>query len=223
MEGPIKSDRPTDEVAEKEVARFADKYIFGNKDMFSGFRRVNTRDEQISGIDLFLTTANGRLENVPVDEKAALSYANGESPLPTFSLEVSWIGMLGDERVGWFVNDKTATQYYMLYWVNRADIPYRKDGRYGDKRFMREDNIREMEYCLVSRSRLIEYLDGIGWTMDRIMRQARKIRKNDGTEKRTFDGPVKFVISNQKEKPINLLLKKETYFELGEFHGKIVV
>jgi hypothetical protein len=59
--------------------------------------------------------------------------------------------------------------------------------------------------------------------MDRIMRQARKIRKNDGTEKRTFDGPVKFVISNQKEKPINLLLKKETYFKLGEFHGKIVV
>jgi ABC-type lipoprotein export system ATPase subunit len=215
------NNRKNDSIVEREIAKFLDEKLYSNKDLFSEFVRTDDKEEQIKGSDLILSTSDGVLYRKVIDEKVAARYANTD--LNTFSLELSFIGKNGDKRCGWFVDYTKITDYYLFGWIKKADIPYDEEkGRY-DTDAINKDNIKELDWALVSRQKIMKFLEKKGWTLDKLALQDKKIRENGGVKTKEFINDISFRYSDAYiEKPINILLKKETYMELAHLHGTIV-
>lgn len=212
------NNRRQDLMVEREIAKFLDENLYSNKEIFKSFKRTDDKEEQLSGSDVIISTCDGILDNVIVDEKVASRYAN--SNIGTFALELSFINKDGVRRQGWFLDCEKKTQYYLLGWIINADIPFdEKNGRF-DTNKITKDNIKEMEWVLVSRKKIQEFLETKGWTLDRLALQDKKIRENGGVRTKEFINDVSFRFGDAYvEKPINILLKKLTYIELSEYHG----
>jgi hypothetical protein len=218
----VESTRKQDIIVEREVAKFLDENLYNNSDIFKEFLRTPNREEQLLGYDVMLSTWDGRLKWAVVDEKVAARYANKK--LGTFALEISFLNKSGKEIVGWLIDEKKKTEYYLCGWITKSDIPYDEE----KKRYLTEeltkDNIISMDWCLVSRDKILKHLESLGWTIDKIKRQSDKIRKNDGVSTNKFIDGVTFRYSNNlAEKPINLLMWKSTYFKISDYSGKITV
>ena len=215
------NNRKNDSKVEREIAKFLDEKLYSNKSLFTEFARTDGKDEQIKGSDLILSTSDGVLYREVIDEKVASRYANTE--LNTFSLELSFIGKNGDKRCGWFVDSTKITKYYLFGWIKRADIPYNKQYERYDTDLITRDNIKELDWALVSREAIMKFLEKKGWTLDKLALQDKKIRENGKVKTKEFINDVSFRYSEAYvEKPINILLKKETYMELAHLHGTIV-
>lgn len=214
------NNRKNDSKVEREIAKYLDEKLYSNNKIFSEFARTDDIDEQIHGSDVILSTSDNVLYRVVVDEKVASRYAN--VGLDTFSLELSFINKKGEKQCGWFLDSTKKTQYYLLGWINKADIPYNeKNDRY-DTDSITKDNIQELEWALVSREKIQKFLEKKGWTLDKLARQDDKIRNNGGVATKEFLDGVSFRYSDAYiEKPINILLKKETYIELSDYNGII--
>lgn len=215
------NNRKNDSIVEREIAKFLDEKLYSNKDLFSEFVRTDDKEEQIKGSDLILSTSDGVLDRDVVDEKVAARYANTE--LNTFSLELSFIGRNGDKRCGWFIDNTKVTKYYLFGWIKSADIPYNKEYERYDTDFITKDNIRQMDWALVSREKIMKFLEERGWTLEKLALQDKKIRENGKVKTKEFINDISFRYSGAYvEKPINILLKKETYIKLSHLHGTIV-
>ena len=214
------NNRKNDMAVEREIAAFLDEHLYSNVGIFKEFARTDGKDEQLVGSDLILSTADGKLNRVVVDEKVASRYAC--SGLDTFALELSFIGKLGQKRCGWLLDSTKATEYFLFGWITKADIPYLKLKKRYDTNKLTKDNIREMEWVLVSKENIIKFLEEKGWTLDRLARQDERIRERGTVVTKEFINGISFRYSGEYiEKPINLLLKKETYKELSEYNGTI--
>ena len=212
--------REKDQAAEREVAAFLDEHLYSKNDIFNEFIRTDDRDEQISGSDVLLSTSDGLLHRSVVDEKVAIRYAN--TNLQSFALEFSFINKIGKEMCGWFLDHTKKTDYYMFGWIPKADIPYDKEKKCWDVYSVNRYNIKEFDWALVSRKKIMKFLEENGWTLDKIVRQGQKIRENECTKTTDYVDNVSFRYSPKLfEKPINILLKKQTYFDLAEHSGKI--
>jgi ABC-type lipoprotein export system ATPase subunit len=156
-----------------------------------------------------------------IDEKVASRYANRE--LDTFSLELSFIGRDGDRKCGWFIDSSKTTEYYLFGWIIKADIPCDEGSETYNTNAINRYNIKELDWALVSRQKIMKFLEDRGWTLDKLSLQDKKIRENKGVKTKEFINGVSFRYSDAYiEKPINILLKKETYMELSHMHGTIV-
>ena len=216
------NNRKNDSNVEKEIAKFLDENLYSNKELFGEFARTNGLEEQINGSDLILSTSDNKLYRVVVDEKVAARYAN--TNLNTFSLELSFIGKNGNRRCGWFTDQTKKTQYYLLGWINKANIPFDKNKNRYDTDSITKDNIVSMDWALVSRQKIMKFLEKKGWTLDRLALQDDKIRKNGGVKTKEFINGVSFRYSDAYvEKPINILLEKESYIEISDYYGTIDV
>lgn len=216
------NNRKNDSIVEREIAKFLDEKLYSNKTLFKEFARTDDKEEQISGSDVVLSTSDGVLYRKVVDEKVAARYAN--KGLNTFSLELSFIGKNGNRRSGWFIDNTKKTEYYLLGWIVRADIPKKDDGsdRY-DTNTINQRNIKELDWALVSRQRIMDFLESKGWTLDKLALQDKKIRENGKVKTKEFIDDVSFRYSDAYiEKPINILLKKDTFMKLSHMHGTIV-
>lgn len=216
------NNRKNDSIVEREIAKFLDEKLYSNKTLFKEFARTDDKEEQISGSDVVLSTSDGVLYRKVVDEKVAARYAN--MGLNTFSLELSFIGKNGNRRSGWFIDNTKKTEYYLLGWIVRADIPKKDDGsdRY-DTNAINQRNIKELDWALVSRQRIMDFLESKGWTLDKLALQDKKIRENGKVKTKEFIDDVSFRYSDAYvEKPINILLKKDTFMKLSHMHGTIV-
>jgi ABC-type lipoprotein export system ATPase subunit len=216
------NNRKNDSIVEREIAKFLDEKLYSNKTLFKEFARTDDKEEQISGSDVVLSTSDGVLYRKVVDEKVAARYAN--MGLNTFSLELSFIGKNGNRRSGWFIDNTKKTEYYLLGWIVRADIPKKDDGsdRY-DTNTINQRNIKELDWALVSRQKIMDFLESKGWTLDKLALQDRKIRENGKVKTKEFIDDVSFRYSDAYvEKPINILLKKDTFMKLSHMHGTIV-
>jgi ABC-type lipoprotein export system ATPase subunit len=216
------NNRKNDSIVEREIAKFLDEKLYSNKTLFKEFARTDDKEEQISGSDVVLSTSDGVLYRKVVDEKVAARYAN--MGLNTFSLELSFIGKNGNRRSGWFIDNTKKTEYYLLGWIVRADIPKKDDGsdRY-DTNEINQWNIKELDWALVSRQRIMDFLESKGWTLDKLALQDKKIRENGKVKTKEFIDDVSFRYSDAYvEKPINILLKKDTFMKLSHMHGTIV-
>jgi len=215
------NNRKNDSIVEREIAKFLDEKLYSNKDLFSEFVRTDDKEEQIKGSDLILSTSDGVLYRKVIDEKVAARYANTD--LNTFSLELSFIGKNGDKRCGWFIDYTKTTDYYLFGWIKKADIPYDEDkGRYNTDA-INKDNIKELDWALVSRQKIMKFLEKKGWTLDKLALQDKKIRENGKVKTKEFIDDVSFRYSDAYvEKPINILLKKDTFMKLSHMHGTIV-
>ena len=204
-------------IVEREIASFIDENLYSNKELFSEFARTDGYNEQIKGSDVILSSSDGHLNRVVVDEKVAARYAN--TGLETFSLELSFINKLGKKTCGWFLDTSKATEYYLFGWINKADIPYEKRWATDE---IRKDNIKELEWALVSRKKIIKFLENKGWTLEKLARQDEAIRTRGEIKTKDFIDDVSFRYSSKYiEQPINILLKKKTYIELSDYHGVI--
>ena len=211
------NNRKNDMIVEREIASFIDENLYSNKELFSEFARTDGYNEQIKGSDVILSTSDGSLNRVVVDEKVAARYANTD--LETFSLELSFINKLGKKTCGWFLDTSKTTEYYLLGWINKADIPYEKRWLTDE---IRKDNIKELEWALVSRKKIIKFLENKGWTLEKLARQDEAIRIRGEIKTKDFVDDISFRYSPKYiEHPINILLKKKTYIELSDYHGVI--
>lgn len=217
----MENNRKKDMAVEREIAAFLDKHLYSNTEIFSEFARTDEINEQINGSDLILSTSDKKLYRVVVDEKVASRYAN--TNLNTFSLELSFIGKGGKKRCGWFLDYSKSTQYYLLGWIVKADIIYDNEKKRYDTDSITKNNIRELDWCLVSREKIAKFLEKKGWTLDKLAKQDEIIRKRGFVKSKDFVNDVSFRYSNKYvEKPINILLKKETYMQIADYQGKII-
>jgi hypothetical protein len=217
----MENNRKKDMNVEREIAAFLDEYLYSNNELFSEFARTDGKDEQISGSDLILSTSDKRLYRVVVDEKVAARYAN--TGLDTFSLELSFIGKGEKKRCGWFLDYSKKTQYYLLGWIVKADIQYDEQKKRYDTDSITKENIKELDWCLVSREKIVKFLEKKGWTLDKLSKQDQSIRGRGYVKTKEFVDGISFRYSDRYiEKPINILLKKQTYIDLSDYHGKIM-
>ena len=216
------NNRANDSKVEREISKFLDENLYSNKDIFKEFARTDDKDEQIKGSDLILSTSDGKLDRVVVDEKVAARYANTD--LKTFSLELSFIGRDGKRKNGWFTDYSKKTEYYLLGWINKAEIPYNKESERYETDLITKDNIKSLDWALVSRQKIMKFLEKKGWTLDRLALQDNKIRENGGVRTKEFINGVSFRYSDSYvEKPINILLEKVSYVEISDYHGTIEI
>ena len=216
------NNRANDSNVEREIAKFLDYNLYSNKDLFKEFVRTDEKDEQIKGSDLILSTSDGKLDRVVVDEKVAARFAN--TNLNSFALELSFIGRDGKRKSGWFTDYAKKTEYYLLGWINKADIPYDEENKRYDTNSITKDNIKSLDWALVSRQKIMKFLEKKGWTLDRLALQDNKIRENGGVKTKEFINGVSFRYSDAYvEKPINILLQKESYIEISDYHGNIEI
>ena len=209
-----------DMMIEREMAAFLDENLYSKNEIFKEFIRTDDEDEQISGSDLLLSTSDGLLNKAVVDEKVNTHYANIN--LPTFLLELSFINQAGIEMDGWFLDSTKKTEYYLLGWLLKADIPYNPEKKKYDTFSLNRHNVKTLEWVIVSRKKILKFLEDNGWTLDELSRRCQEIRKSEKNETFGWTNNVKFSYSEKHpEKPINVLLRKTTYFELADFKGKI--
>ena len=214
------NNRKNDMLVEREIAAFLDENLYSNAELFTEFARTDTFDEQISGSDLLLSTVNGKLKRSIVDEKVASRFANKN--LETFSLELSFIGKNGKKRCGWLLDETKKTEYYLFGWILKADIPYIKEQKRFDTNKITKDNIKSLEWALVKRSDIVKFLEKQGWSLEKLSRQDEKIREQGEIKTKEFINEISFRYSDAYiEKPINVLLKKETYINISTLHGLI--
>lgn len=214
------NNRKNDMLVEREIASFLDENLYSNTELFTEFARTDTLDEQISGSDLLLSTTNGKLKRSIVDEKVASRFANKN--LETFSLELSFIGKNGKKRCGWLLDETKKTEYYLFGWILKADIPYIKEQKRFDTNKITKDNIKSLEWALVKRSDIVKFLEKQGWSLEKLSRQDEKIREQGEIKTKEFINEISFRYSDAYiEKPINVLLKKETYINISTLHGLI--
>lgn len=214
------NNRKKDSIVEREVAKFIDEHLYENKEIFKEYARTDGKEEQISGSDVVLSTSDGKLNRVVVDEKVAARYAN--SGLGTFTLELSFIGRNGNKKCGWFIDNTKTTQYYLFGWLNKVDIPYNEKTKRWETDLINSENIKELEWCLVSKDKILKFLEKKGWTIEKLAKQDEAIRKKGYVKTKEFIDDVAFRYSDAYiEKPINIMLKKETYLKLSDYKGII--
>ena len=220
------STREKDMPVEREVAAFLDKHLYSNTDIFSEFVRTDGKTEQLQGSDVILSTADNKVYRKIVDEKVSIKYTNIN--LSTFAMELSSINNAGKRQNGWFIDSSKTTEYYMLMWILKADIPF--DEKSGEWVYheVNRDNIRKLQWALVSRQKIMKFLEENNWGLYNIEEQVKKILERgyiNEKYKKTFVRGVRFTYSknneNMKEMPINLLIKKEVYLELADAKGII--
>ena len=218
----MESNRKKDMTVEREIASFLDEHLYSNKDLFKEFARTDSYEEQIKGSDLILSSSDDKIYRAVVDEKVAARFAN--TSLNTFSLELSFIGKNDKKRCGWFLDYSKTTQYYMFGWIIKASIEYNQDKRRWDTDSITKNNIKELDWVLVSREKIAKFLEKKGWTLDKLSEQDKIIRERGYVKTMDFINDVSFRYSDKYiEKPINILLKKQTYIDISDYHGKIVV
>lgn len=214
------SNRKNDMAVEREIAAFLDKNLYENKELFTEYARTDTIEEQISGSDLLLSTTNGGLKRSVVDEKVASRFAN--RILDTFSLELSFLGKNCLKKCGWLIDSTKKTEYYLFGWILEADIPYIEEKKRYDTNMIDRNNIKRLQWALVKRDKIMKFLEERGWTLEKLAKQDEQIRKQGYIKTKDFIDDVSFRYSDAYiEKPINLLLKKETYLKLSELNGII--
>jgi hypothetical protein len=209
------STRNVDKNIEKEIALFCDKHIYCNDIIF---KRTENVEEQKSGIDGYLTIESLGIENSPTDEKAGSHYVN--QPIKTYLMELSQITRSGEEVDGWFLSDDNKTEYYMLMYLWASVPQYYKDGKLvSEWSHIKSDNITLIEYFLVKKSDILQYLKDCGFDKERLRNGVKYLRENTDKNVIKTNFGFKFVISRQfSECPVNICIERRIYNKICKLH-----
>lgn len=199
--------REYDEHCEKVMAQFLDEHFYKNIG-YTWRERVTDRERQVKGLDVILKR-DGKVYNI--DEKAAIRYTNG---LNTFALELSFLNRKGNRVDGWLIDEKKANDYFVFVWINKIE----------GELIENVDSFKEVEVALVSKEKIMIYLESLGWDVDKLLIKDERIR--DGIDDNLGDirkNGCKFSYSERLfEKPINILLPKQAYIKIADEH-KIIM
>lgn len=199
--------REYDEHCEKVMAQFLDEYFYKNIG-YTWRERVTDRERQVKGLDVILKR-DGKVYNI--DEKAAIRYTNG---LNTFALELSFLNRKGNRVDGWLIDEKKVNDYFVFVWINKIE----------GELIENVDSFKEVEVALVSKEKIMIYLESLGWDVDKLLIKDERIR--DGIDDNMGDirkNGCKFSYSERLfEKPINILLPKQAYIKIADEHNIIM-
>lgn len=199
--------REYDEHCEKVMGEFLDKYFY-NENIEGTITRVKDRRLQVKGVDVVIDDGDVKFY---IDEKAAIRYVG----LKTFALELSFINRQGDINTGWLLDNKKINDYFLFVWINELNGTEIKD----------ISSIKNVDVALVSKASIFRHLNSLGWTKNNLLEKDRRIRNNeDEYMGNILRDKCKFSYSNHLvEKPINILLPKETYMEIADLSINISV
>ena len=197
--------RKEDEKCSDMVSLFLDEHFYSG---CQSFERIFDKKEQIQGIDVVFEL-NG--EKYICDEKAAIRYVNKN--LKTFSLELSFIDRSGSVHDGWLIDKKKINNSFLFVWIDKAkrDILESK----GD--------ILELEYALVKKEDIIKHLEDLGWSINKLIKKSKIIREDEAEYcGDLYEDGCKFVCSRfLYEKPVNVLIRRETLKKISVLNKKI--
>lgn len=143
---------------ESEISRFLDLYLYERKlntGSITGYKRCSDSDSQHKGIDVIIyKNSFDKSQEFTIDEKTAFTYYRNDlskPSLPTFSFEVAY-EKDGREIEGWLYSDKYRdTDLYLLNWIWT-------DETIGDYKKIKFENIIKLEYILLTKKSLHDYL-----------------------------------------------------------------
>lgn len=199
--------REYDEHCEKVMGEFLDKYFY-NENIEGTITRVKDRKLQVKGVDVVIDDGDIKFY---IDEKAAIRYVG----LKTFALELSFINRQGDINTGWLLDNKKINDYFLFVWINELNGTEIKD----------ISSIKNVDVALVSKASIFRHLNSLGWSKNNLLEKDRRIRNNeDEYMGNILKDKCKFSFSNHLvEKPINILLPKETYMEIADLSVNITI
>lgn len=195
------SHRKRDTDVEKQVGDFMDCYFYPK--IVKDFSRYNDKTNQLNGIDVVFSIDNHK--KLIVDEKAATHYINKD--IPTFAFELSFLLPSKTEVLGWLLDRGKKTEYYFLMWIKAKsnwDI--------------KKNDIQEISATLVSRKKIMNYLESISYDRDKLIRANDKIRLNslDGQLGKSKNSSVYFYSSMKlSEQPVNIIIKRKELEEIA--------
>jgi hypothetical protein len=200
--------RKEDEKCSNIVSDFLDEHFYLKKTEL--FERINDKERQIQGIDVIFS-----LKNVKYicDEKAAIRYVNKN--LRTFSLELSFRDRGGNLHNGWLIDETKINDSFLFIWIDKAKYDI----------LTSKEDIQELEFALVSKKSIIEYLKSIGWEIPKLIKKSELIREDENEYcGNLYEDGCKFVCSRfLYEKPVNVLLKRDLLKKISVYNEKIVV
>ena len=198
--------REYDEHCEQVMSQFLDKYFY-NAINPTSFERVQDKERQVKGIDVVMEIND---KTYSIDEKAAIRYTNG---LKTFALELSFLNRKGILQEGWLTDERKINDYFVFVWINKIEDTLIKD----------ISSLKDIDVALVSKNKIMEHLESIGWTKEKLKTKDNQIRnENDKKFGNINTNGCKFSYSDRLfEKPINILLPKETYINIAEIYKNI--
>lgn len=201
------SHRKRDSHVEKQVGDFLDCYFYPK--IVRDFTRYTDKVNQLIGMDVCFSIDN--YKKLIVDEKAASHYINQD--IPTFAFELSFLLPSKTEVLGWFIDTSKKTEYYFLMWI--------KAKSHWD---ITKDDIQEISATLVSRKKIMDYLESISYDRDKLIRANDKIRSTslEGALAKSKNYSVYFYSSMKlSEQPINLIIKRKVLEKIALKNFKI--
>lgn len=191
---------------ELEISKFIDKNLYPY--LSSNFKRYKKKKNQKRGIDVFIQYQS---KSMKIDDKCAVYYANKE--LKTFTFELSYLNE-GKENDGWLIKQNMETTHYNIMWLNTKD----RNIRNTDIKF---EDIKNVESMIISKKRLIDYLERLGYDNCRLKELNNQIR-NANSNRRWLSDHIELIISKKlAERPVNLKINKNKLAELAEMHFNV--
>jgi len=191
------SQRRSDSNGERELAKYMDEHFYSRVKLRAGtnVKRLDDLESQYAGIDVEISNGG---QSIKIDEKAALYYVNRE--LDTFAFELSFVNKAGRINTGWFMDDsKMTTHYLLLYPKSSVD----------DLSKIQNSDFRDVHGILVSRAKLKEHLESMGYTKEKLQWYNSYMRSNVMDGRYRDDGNFHFSISGKLyERPVNLILAR---------------
>jgi len=207
----MKTNRGRDMRVEREIASFLDERLY-TQPLFASHGRTDDMEEQMQGSDIILSIPSLNIKDAVVDEKAISTYYYLPKSIPTFALELSFISYKGDVIEGWFTDSSKTTEYYLMVWLHATKYDFTKD------------DITWLEYALVKRSDIYDWLDTQGLSKEKLREKDAEIRatvKQQGNIDKVIGKDYWFSYSPQLgECPINIVIRKKIYLQIAKLHGE---
>lgn len=203
--------RGRDMHVERVIAQYLDEHLY-NDGRFTRHDRTDGREEQLKGSDIIISVPSLGISNVIVDEKAITHYMTRQ--LPTFALELSFLSQSGNVVEGWLTDSDKITEYYLMMWPV-ATKPWS----------IEIEDIKYIDYMLVKRSDILQWLASQGYTLDKLKEKANIIREtiteNGAIDKVNGKDYWFFLTTKLVECPINVVIRKKVYESLALMKGTI--
>ena len=196
---------------ERVIAQYLDEHLY-NDGRFTRHDRTDGREEQLKGSDIIISVPSLGIKDAIVDEKAITHYMIRQ--LPTFALELSFLSQSGNVVEGWLTDTEKVTEYYLMMWP-LATKPWT----------IEIQDIKSIEYMLVKRSDILQWLASQGYTLDKLKEKANVIREtiteNGAIDKVNGKDFWFFLTTKLAECPINVVIRKKVYESLALMKGTI--
>ena len=203
--------RGRDMHVERVIAQYLDEHLY-NDGRFTRHDRTDGREEQLKGSDIIISVPSLGIKDAIVDEKAITHYMIRQ--LPTFALELSFLSQSGNVVEGWLTDTEKVTEYYLMMWPLAT-----KHGT------IEIQDIKSIEYMLVKRSDILQWLASQGYTLDKLKEKANVIREtiteNGAIDKVNGKDFWFFLTTKLAECPINVVIRKKVYESLALMKGTI--